>query len=129
MLRFFALLGLLVGASGCAAPVPPAANPAAPAARAGPPAEQGTIVAMRPVAANDPGPVRRLLRGLGATLPAAGAAEFIVRADDGTTLSVVQPAEAMLHRGVRVAIERGAQTRISTVPDIAAARQAGPSLP
>ena len=123
MLRFFASAGLLLSLAGCAAAVVrPAAVPASAALRPGPDADQGTIIALRPVPTGDSQPVAGLLRQLGPTAPAAGAMEFIVQADDGTTLSVVQPAEPALRRGSRVGIERGAQTRIDARSDVAAAR-------
>ena len=39
--------------------------------------------------------------------------EFIVRADDGATLSIVQPNDADLRTGDRVLVERGDQTRLA----------------
>jgi len=74
----------------------------------------GVILAMRPVRATGPGPVRVLLAGLGTqgATPADHVYEFIVRTGDGTTISIVQPQTIGLHTGERVSILRGAETRI-----------------
>lgn len=86
-------------------------------AQAPPPAGMpGTILAMRPVPAEPPEPTRVLLSSLGGQNAQADSAvyEFIIRTENGTTMSIVQPLTNGLHPGERVSILRGAETRIDT---------------
>jgi outer membrane lipoprotein SlyB len=103
-------LGLVVAAAlaGCAP-----SNPAAPASNStGQPAapRNGTILSMRNVTVPaGQGPLRKLLADSGDTQPvgasnAAQLTEFIVRTDEGATLSVVQANSLGLHPGDRVMI-------------------------
>jgi hypothetical protein len=107
--------------SGCTTQSHPAASKAPIAPPVG---VSGVILAMRPVAAENPEPARILLSGLGfdadsGTAGALGDArgdsrvfEFIVRTQDGTTIAIVQPETGSLHPGERVSILHGAETRI-----------------
>ncbi len=90
-------------------------EPAVPKAQAAPPAGlHGTILAMRPVPAEAPGPARVVLANLGTkgAVVAGQVFEFIVRTETGTTISIVQPQTNGLHPGERVSILQGAETRI-----------------
>jgi outer membrane lipoprotein SlyB len=111
-------------------------HPTAPKAQIAPPAGMpGIILAMRPVAAENPEPARILLSGLGTLGDSGGDSlaggpghargdaprdaqadsrlfEFIVRTQDGTTIAIVQPETHNLHPGEHVSIVRGAETRI-----------------
>jgi outer membrane lipoprotein SlyB len=108
-----AVAGLLA-LDGCA----PAA---APAADVGPAetAEYGVIVSLRPAAAS--GAVQaNIMAAFGGPMaggvegkPAAAATEFIVREDSGNTISVVQANDDGLRPGDRVAVMRGARTRLA----------------
>jgi hypothetical protein len=106
--------------SGCTTQPHPGASKAQIAPAAGVP---GIILAMRPVAAENPEPARILLSGLGFSADSGagspgGAAgdsrvfEFIVRTQDGTTIAIVQPETGSLRPGERVSILHGAETRI-----------------
>ena len=106
------LLGLvtLAGIAGCAPANPPKA-PVQPAS-----ISAGTILSMRPV-----GP-RGSVEPLRAALLADGGGhddgnrslvEFIVRADDGATLSIVQTNEPGFRKGDRVIILRDDRTRLA----------------
>ena len=106
------LLGLigLSGVSGCAPPTPskPAAAPAV--------ANAGTILSMRAVSARaGDGPLRTALLIDGAAPRDASQklVEFIVRADDGATLSIVQGNEAGFRTGDRVIIRRDEIARLA----------------
>jgi len=111
----FCVLMLLAG---CAthteqpAPMTQAASPAGvPAAGV-----LGIILAIRPVPAERPGPARTVLAGLGSqdSFTDGQVFEFIVRTENGTTISIVQPQTNDLHAGARISILRGAETRIET---------------
>ena len=99
------LLGLtvLAGIAGCAPASPPrAVQPA----RVG---SEGTILSMRTVQTRaSEQPLQAVLRagGVGSDDARALLVEFIVRADDGATLSIVQPNDAGFHAGDRVVILR-----------------------
>ena len=103
---------MVVGVAGCA---PRAATVLAPApAQAG----AGTIVSMRQVvtASASVQPLRVALAGDSAAVDQADSVplvEFIVRADDGATLSIVQVNDLGLHTGDHVLIRRGQQTRLA----------------
>lgn len=118
MPRVLASAGLLLSLAGCAAPAP---GRNAHAARV-PGGQWGTIVAMRPVPAVAPRPVRRLLRGFGDGRAATDATEFIVRTDAGATLSIVQVDQPALHTGERVGILPATPARITAEPGVLAAR-------
>jgi outer membrane lipoprotein SlyB len=96
--------------AGCAAPPPPP-----------PPASgvaHGTILAMRPVAGLPFGEVSQVMAGLAGPLglkTTPTLCEYIVRADDGRLMSVVQPPAPTLTPGLEVAIIRGSQTRLQPV--------------
>lgn len=101
------LLGLtvLAGVAGCAPASPPrvAVQPA-PAGR------EGTILSMRTVtarASEQPLQAALLADGVGSADARQSLVEFIVRADDGATLSIVQANDAGFHAGDRVVILRG----------------------
>ena len=103
----------LIAVAGCAPPItraPPAVDTPAASLSA------GTILSMRTFTAPaGQEPWRALL------LADAGAddggkrqqVEFIVRADDGATLSIVQPNESDFRAGDRVIILRGARKRLA----------------
>ena len=101
----------LVVLGGCARPAPLATNPS-PAPQSTP-FSAGTILSMRAVSTSTgSAPWRAALLaaasgstgGSTASEPAAPLIEFIVRADDGATLSIVQPNNLDLHMGDRVMI-------------------------
>jgi outer membrane lipoprotein SlyB len=103
-------LVMLADLAGCAPanPPKPAVQPASVA--------MGTILSMRAVdshAGSDP--VRAALLA-GGSAPGDGdrsLVEFIVRADDGATLSIVQSNESGLRNGDRVTILRDDRTRLA----------------
>ena len=113
-----AAAALLIALAGCAA-TPPAAPATAPQAARAAPTAIGTIVAVRPVQADDWR--RSVLAALGTpgAAPGAGVAEFIVRLEDGRAISVVQPDPGTLRAGSRVAVLPGGQalgaTRIAAI--------------
>jgi outer membrane lipoprotein SlyB len=103
--------------AGCSqASAPPANAPAQSLPQAG--VEYGVIASLRPVARPIGGPGASILAAVGmggaagaqAAVPAE--TEFVIRADDGRTLSVMQPNDQDFHAGERVALSRGARTRI-----------------
>lgn len=117
-----ASLLVLLGVAACApAPTVPAA-PTVDAAGFW----HGVIVAMRPVSIADPpaGPadIRATILGaigdqaLARQAGAGDATEFIVRGDDGRTLSVVQTNQDRLQPGERVMLSTGAHGRIAPAP-------------
>ncbi len=111
--RFCALLML----AGCAMHTEQP-TPTVQAAPTPPAGVSGTILAMRPVPTEAPGPTRILLSSLGG--PGANSDahvyEFIVRTQSGTTLSIVQPQTGDLRPGEHVSILSGAETRIDAAP-------------
>jgi hypothetical protein len=121
-------LGLVVmaGVAGCAP-----GNPAAPASKITNPlavTRNGIILSMRKVAAPaGQDSWRKLLIGGSGTQPASDSnaaplTEFIVRTDDGTTLSIVQANALGLQPGDRVVIVRDAGSHLAR-PDAAEQRQ------
>ena len=121
-------LGLVVmgGVAGCAPGnlVAPASNITNPLAAA----RNGIILSMRKVAAPAGQDAwRKLLVGGGGTQRASDSTaaplmEFIVRTDEGTTLSIVQADALGLHPGDRVVILRDAGAHLAR-PDAAEHRQ------
>ena len=109
ILAFPVLMTLAIGGCAPGKPVPP---PAAASARSGP--GQGTIVSVRPVVAPPSAASRILIAGISGHGDAVRAvSEFIVRTDDGRTLSLVQSNEANFRQGDRVALTAGARTRLA----------------
>jgi len=80
---------------------------------------RGIILAMRPVPTANAAPARVLLSGLDAPngIDAASVYEFIIRTDDGSTISIVQPRMNGMHAGEPVTIVRGAETRIEAAAE------------
>jgi hypothetical protein len=124
-----ALLALLAGCAPNSAPAPAAV---APAAEAG--SRYGVIVAERPLrpGASGAGDVRGAilakLGGAAVVQPIAGTAEeaeFIVRAEDAQTLSVVQDNPQHLRPGERVLIHAGPRTWLSRALSASAAAGGG----
>lgn len=112
-----ALAAILLGISlsGCTPP-PPAAQPA-PAAGV----SYGVIAAARAAGARPADARANVLRAVGFQAAgsgsgAAGAVEFIVRSDDGGTVSVMQYNQESLRPGDRVVIARFPRTRIALAP-------------
>ena len=108
--RHLLTLAMLAGVAGC---TPAVAPPTAPQAAA---AGGGTILSVRTIERRTAvGPLRAAL--LIDAEPAKDAGdplvEFIVRADDGATLSIVQANDAGFRQGDRVVILRAAQTRLA----------------
>lgn len=103
------VISLTVG-PGCA-PSPPSRPVATPVA-----ANAGTILSMRAVSASaDDGPLRTALL-IDATAQRESSqklVEFIVRVDDGATLSIVQGNEAGFRTGDRVIIRRDEIARLA----------------
>jgi outer membrane lipoprotein SlyB len=128
-------LTALLGTASCA---PGPAGPTVTAAGQAAPVDYGVIVAVRPVPqpisgraagprpGDRPGDVRATILAAVADTPAAADAapapgqptifEFIIRRDDGQTLSVVQANHESLRPGERVALASGARTRLSRAP-------------
>jgi outer membrane lipoprotein SlyB len=102
------ILALILLLAGCASSTAP--QPAAPTAAR----STGTIVSVRAVPPRSVDTPQVLVVETGrreeASLPMA---EFIVRTDDGTTLSIVQEVQSDLHAGDRVMILRDHQTRLA----------------
>ena len=76
----------------------------------------GTVLGLRPVAPPDTlAPLRAALIGGGdhSGNDDRSLVEFIVRVDDGTVLSIVQPNDQALRKGDRVIIVHGEQTRLA----------------
>jgi outer membrane lipoprotein SlyB len=111
--RIAALLSAALALVACAPRHPAATISAAPDIAAH--ASHGTIVSLRPLPAA--GSVEASILGMIGGGPAANAAalssvEFIVREDDGGTISVVQANAQNLLAGERVVIARGARTSV-----------------
>ena len=110
----------VLGTASCATPSPPVA-----AIPATPPPNHGVIVSMRPIADSAPaGPdMRATILGAVGHADAARASllhaayEFIIREDDGRTLTVVQTNEAQLRPGDRIALSLAARTRLTRAAD------------
>jgi outer membrane lipoprotein SlyB len=103
--------------AGCTpASAPPANAPAQLLPQTG--MEYGVIASLRPVARPIGGPGTSILAAVGmggaagaqAAVPAE--TEFVIRSDDGRTLSVMQSNDQNFHAGERVALSRGARTRV-----------------
>jgi outer membrane lipoprotein SlyB len=111
-----ALLPALVLASCAPAPKPVAAIPQSV------PLEYGTIASLRPVLQAAPGgmgtdPGARIFAAIGVGIPtgagtAPGETEFVVRADDGRTLSIMQANDRSFRAGQRVALRGGARMQV-----------------
>ena len=77
------------------------------------PSTTGEILAVRPIAPPPPdGPVRAALP-VGVDSGQRASVEFIVRTDDGSTLSIVQNNGPGFQAGDRVVILRGDRTRLA----------------
>jgi hypothetical protein len=108
--RYLLTLVTLAGIAGCAPANPPklAVQPT--------PAGTGTILSMRPVephAGVEPLRAALLADGSGQDDDNRALVEFIVRADDGATLSIVQSNAAGFRKGDHVSIVRGDRTRLA----------------
>lgn len=120
MRRFALALTALLGVSACA---PGGANSPAPGAIGGAGrASYGVIVSCRPIeAATGGGDVRGAILGAVGGPDGQGASEaafeFIIREDNGQTLSVVQTNAAGLRPGERVVLSMGTRTRLSRAVD------------
>jgi outer membrane lipoprotein SlyB len=124
MTRFALVLAALVGVSACA---PGATSPTQPGPIGGAGrGSYGVIVSCRPIeAAAGGGDVRGVILGAvggpagsGAGQGAAEAVfEFIVREDNGQTLSVVQTNAAGLRPGERVVLSMSPRARLSRAAD------------
>ena len=108
--RYVLTLVTLAGIVGCAP-----ANPSKVAVQPTP-VGTGTILSMRAVQPHpDVEPLRAALltEGRGQSDDNRAMVEFIVRADDGATLSIVQSNAAGFRNGDRVVILRGDRTRLA----------------
>ena len=106
--RYLLSLVTLAGIAGCA--------PANPPKVAVQPTAAGTILSMRPVEPHaGVAPLRAALLtdGSGQDDDNRALVEFIVRADDGATLSIVQSNAAGFRKGDHVIIVRGDRTRLA----------------
>ena len=125
-----AALAALLGLAACATTSATTAATTAPIARPEGPG-YGVIVSMRPLGGAQTGGIAGgdevrsgILRAIGvvtvtdvtASSAAAAPVEFIVRKDDGSTISVVQTDAANFHPGDRVMLTGGARTRLARVP-------------
>jgi hypothetical protein len=99
----------LAGAAGCAPANPPKLVPQSATTSA------GTILSMRAVYAHaSDDPLRAVLLSDGTRANGTRSlVEFIVRADDGATLSIVQVNEAGFHSGDRVVILHDESTHLA----------------
>jgi outer membrane lipoprotein SlyB len=118
LLRVIVVLFAAASAAACTATTTPASLSSGVAPRAAI-ANGGTILSMRSISAQSSDSLWRaaLLASAGGSGDATDGGrksliEFIVRTDDGSTLSVVQPNEAGFHNGDRVIILRNYQTRL-----------------
>src|SRR5215472_15696292 len=108
--RHLLTVAMLVGVAGCTPAVAPPTPPQTAAAGG------GTILSVRAIERHTAvEPLRAAL--LTDAEPAKNAGdplvEFIVRADDGTTLSIVQANDSAFRQGDRVVILRAAQTHLA----------------
>jgi outer membrane lipoprotein SlyB len=109
--RTWMLVGLL-GVSGCASAPPP------------PPVAhtdnlvRGVIVSMRPIPVF-PGAQSTILAAFGSPTTAAQtpSTEFIIRADNGATISVVQGNAEKFQPGERIGLAPGDRTRVIPLPN------------
>lgn len=114
----FWIVLVLSGIAGCAPGKPSASAPAPPVSTAVA-TSRGKILAVHkvpPAGAQDPW--RAILSPTRATLRPASAGtespvEFIVRTDDGATLSIVQPSQPGLRAGSRVIVLFGETARLA----------------
>jgi outer membrane lipoprotein SlyB len=110
MLRIVLSMVALGGIAGCATVAPPSASALSVTVSA------GTILSMRAAgsfAVDSPVRGALLVSGTGRDETDQPLVEFIVHADDGATLSIVQPNDAGFRAADRVIIERGDQTRLA----------------
>ena len=107
---------IVLSASACAPASTSVVSAAAPAAPAGGP-DGGVIVTIRPMTAASDRILLALNEG-GATRAgrSAPAMEFIIRENDGRTISVVQTDADGFQPGERVTLTGGARTRIARLP-------------
>ncbi len=122
MLNFFAWSCLLFGLAGCAAHPPTTPQAETLADQRSGAGDDGVVIALRPVPPTDSQPIKALLAGLGVAAGGAGEVEYIVQADDGSTLAVVQPRASLLRVGQRVSIRRGLRTSVGVPSGMLAAR-------
>jgi outer membrane lipoprotein SlyB len=106
------LLGALASLSACATP------PSRPAGEEARQPTYGVIVSRRPIEAAAGGAMRgSILGALGSGLSASGApaalSEFIIRQDNGQTVSVVQADTGKLKPGERVVLSLGPRTLLT----------------
>jgi len=110
----------LLDLAGCARAPAPVANAPAPSLPQGV-VEYGVIASLRPVVRPISGPGASILAavGMGGTAGAQAAVpnetEFVIRVDNGRTLSVMQPNDQNFHAGEHVVLSRGTRTRILRV--------------
>jgi outer membrane lipoprotein SlyB len=109
---FAMLLGVLTGLSSCATPPP---RPAGEEVRQ---LTYGVIVSRRPIEAAAGGAMRgSILGALGSGPSASGApaalSEFIIRQDNGQTVSIVQADTGGLRPGERVVLSLGPRTLLA----------------
>jgi outer membrane lipoprotein SlyB len=130
MMRFALALAALLGVSACA---PSAGKPAATgeAISRASPISHGVVVSRRPIGAvASTGTLAggkdvrgSILGAVGGGLPGGAdpasppVFEFIVREDNGQTVSVVQADEGQLRPGERVVLSMGGRTRLSRAAD------------
>jgi outer membrane lipoprotein SlyB len=112
-------LAALLGLAGCATPAAP--TPAATELQR-PAATYGVVVSRRPIQAPTGNDIRgSILGAVGNRLPAGtattAACEFIVREDNGQTVSVVQTDEVGLRPGDRVVLSVGSRAHLSRAAD------------
>ena len=110
IVSYLLCIAMLAGILGCAPVTPPK-----PSTQATPPGG-GTILSMRtvtPVASVEPSLASLLSGGGGHDSGDRSRVEFIIRADDGAVLSIVQANDAGFRQGDRVIILRGDQTRLA----------------
>ena len=119
MTRLALALTALLGVSACASG---GANSPAPGVIGGAGrASYGVIVSCRPIEAAGGGDVRGAILGAVGGPAGQGASEaafeFVIREDNGQTLSVVQANPAGLRPGERVVLSMGTRTRLSRAAD------------
>jgi outer membrane lipoprotein SlyB len=113
-----AMLAILLGLAACAPTRPGIAISEGSTETA----RYGVIVAMRPQAGTDNEMRDRILGAIGdggqaaRGIGSAASVEFIIRGDDGQTISVVQSDEAHFHPGERVILAGGEHSRIVPAP-------------
>ena len=110
-MRTWMLVGLL-GVFGCASTTPPA--PVAHTDNL----VRGVIVSMRPIPVSA-GAQATILAAFGSptTIAPTPATEFIIRADNGATISVVQGNGEKFQPGERIGLAPGDRTRVIPLPN------------